>query len=108
VQQALLEQPRLRTRSGILLTVFFQTFLRQHLLERLHRLSIQLWGSDDLRYPALDTEVIGKEYLLQNRPDAVAIGIFNYWFSTHPIDLWKIETNTAKRKFEIRLRPDRI
>ena len=38
----------------------------------------------------LDREVIGKPYLLQTPIDAVSIGIFNYWFSTGPIDpLWK-------------------
>jgi hypothetical protein len=38
----------------------------------------------------LDREVIGKPYLLQSPIDAVSIGIFNYWFSTGPIDpLWK-------------------
>ena len=38
----------------------------------------------------LDAEVIGKQYLLQNPVDAVSIGIFNYWFSAGPVDLWKI------------------
>jgi hypothetical protein len=42
---------------------------------------------------ALDSEVIGKEYLLQQPVDAVAIGIFNYWFSARPIDLWKAGEN---------------
>jgi hypothetical protein len=37
----------------------------------------------------LDAEVIGKRYLLQSPVDRVSIGIFNYWFSTGPIDLWK-------------------
>jgi len=38
---------------------------------------------------ALDAEVIGKEYLFQQPIDTVFIGIFNYWFSAGPIDLWK-------------------
>jgi hypothetical protein len=57
---------------------------------------------------ALDTEVIGKEYLLQNRPDAAAIGIFNYWFSTHPVDLWKTGDQYSEREIRDRItaRPD--
>lgn len=37
----------------------------------------------------LDAKVIGKGYLLQSPVDAVSLGIFNYWLSTGPIDLWK-------------------
>jgi hypothetical protein len=37
----------------------------------------------------LDAEVIGRLYLLQNPADEVTIGIFNYWFSTGPVNLWK-------------------
>jgi hypothetical protein len=57
---------------------------------------------------ALDTEVIGKEYLLLNRPDAAAIGIFNYWFSTHPIDLWKAGDEYSEQAIrdKVTARPD--
>jgi hypothetical protein len=45
----------------------------------------------------LDAEVIGKPYLLQGPVDAVSIGIFNYWFSTGPIDpLWRAGENFSE------------
>jgi hypothetical protein len=57
----------------------------------------------------LDADVIGKQYLLQGPVDAVSIGIFNYWFSTGPIDpLWKAgdkyREDTIREK--ITARPD--
>lgn len=56
----------------------------------------------------LDAEVIGKTYLLQSPVDAVSIGIFNYWFSTGPVDLWKTgdkySEDTIREK--ITARPD--
>ncbi|MEK7127624.1 MAG: hypothetical protein AAB838_02780, partial [Patescibacteria group bacterium] len=37
----------------------------------------------------LNSSVVGFEYILKNQPDLIRIGIFNHWFSTGPIDLWK-------------------
>ena len=56
----------------------------------------------------LDAEVIGKTYLLQNPVDAVTIGIFNYWFSTGPIDLWKAGDTFSEQMIrqKITARPD--
>ena len=56
----------------------------------------------------LDAEVIGKQYLLQNQVDAVSIGIFNYWFSAGPVDLWKIGDNYSEEMIrqKITARPD--
>jgi len=57
---------------------------------------------------ALDAEVIGKEYLLQQPVDAVTIGIFNYWFSAGPIDLWKTGENYSEETIreKITARPE--
>jgi len=56
----------------------------------------------------LDAEVIGKEYLLQTPVDSVGIGIFNYWFSTGPIDLWKTGDTYSEEAIreKITARPD--
>ena len=56
----------------------------------------------------LDAEVVGKEYLLQNPADSVTMGIFNYWFSTRPIDLWKAGDKYSEEAIreKITARPD--
>jgi hypothetical protein len=56
----------------------------------------------------LDSQVIGKEYLLQQPVDAVTIGIFNYWFSAGPIDLWKAGENYNEEgiRQKIQARPE--
>jgi len=56
----------------------------------------------------LDAEVIGKTYLLQNPADEVTIGIFNYWFSTRPIELWKAGDKYSEEAIreKIHARPD--
>jgi hypothetical protein len=57
---------------------------------------------------ALDAQVIGKESLFQNPVHAVSIGIFNYWFSTGPIDLWKTGDSYNEERFrdKITARPE--
>jgi hypothetical protein len=57
---------------------------------------------------ALDAKVIGKPYLLQNRADEVTIGIFNYWFSTGPVNLWKRGDSYSEQTIreKITARPD--
>ena len=37
----------------------------------------------------LDKKVVGHEYLFTNKIDLINIGIFNYWLSTGPVELWK-------------------
>jgi hypothetical protein len=57
---------------------------------------------------ALDAKIIGKTYLLQEPVDAVSLGIFNYWFSTGPINIWEAgeEFNEATVRERITARPD--
>ena len=54
----------------------------------------------------LDAKVIGKPYLLQDPADEATIGIFNYWFSTGPVTLWKRGENyteqTVRKKITAR------
>lgn len=42
----------------------------------------------------LNNSIVGFDYILKNPPDLIRIGIFNHWFSTGPIDLWKKEMGT--------------
>lgn len=37
----------------------------------------------------IDTEVIGREYLFKQSLELVRVGIFNHWFSTNPVDIWR-------------------
>jgi hypothetical protein len=57
---------------------------------------------------ALDAQVIGKEYLLQQPVDTVSMGIFNYWFSAGPINLWKTGDIYSEERFrdKITARPE--
>lgn len=37
----------------------------------------------------IDTEVIGRKFLFSDQLDFVRVSIFNYWFSSGPVDIWK-------------------
>lgn len=37
----------------------------------------------------IDSQIIGKSYLLTNEIDSVNLSVFNYWLSVGPVELWK-------------------
>ncbi len=81
------------------LTLFQDKHIKMHDPEEFLKTSLDLFYKKLDFMPlmnALDAEVIGKEYLLQQPVDAVTIGIFNYWFSAGPIDLWKARENYSE------------
>jgi hypothetical protein len=38
---------------------------------------------------AINSRIIGKDFLLESPAELVRLGVFNHWFSVGPIDLWK-------------------
>lgn len=37
----------------------------------------------------VNREIIGREYLFKQELELVRVGIFNHWFSSNPVDIWK-------------------
>jgi hypothetical protein len=38
----------------------------------------------------IDTQIVGREYLLNGPVDSVNMSVFNYWLSVGPVELWKV------------------
>jgi hypothetical protein len=38
---------------------------------------------------AINSRIIGKDFLLESPAELIRLGVFNHWFSVGPIDLWK-------------------
>ena len=57
---------------------------------------------------SLDQQIIGKDFLLRSPIELVRLGVFNHWFSTGPIDLWKYGQPIDKEKIiaKIHARPE--
>lgn len=53
-----------------------------------------------------DQRIIGRSYLLRNLPEMANMGIFNYWLSVGPVDLWnkgeKLDLDKIRQKIEAR------
>ena len=37
----------------------------------------------------IDEQIIGRRYLFKQDLDFIRVGIFNHWFSTGPVEIWK-------------------
>jgi hypothetical protein len=51
----------------------------------------------------LNSRIIGNDFLLNANVELVRLGIFNHWFSTGPIDLWKTGELLEKRVIDERI-----
>ena len=56
----------------------------------------------------IDTQIIGKNYLLLNPVDSINISVFNHWLSVRPVELWSRgeEYNFDNVKSKIHARPE--
>ncbi|KKQ71682.1 MAG: hypothetical protein US90_C0001G0012 [Candidatus Shapirobacteria bacterium GW2011_GWE2_38_30] len=56
----------------------------------------------------IDNQIIGSEYLLLNQTDSINLGVFNYWLSVGPVDLWSKKEiyDFEKIKSKIKTRPE--
>jgi hypothetical protein len=57
---------------------------------------------------ALNSRIVGSDFLLNSNVELVRLGIFNHWFSTGPIDLWETGELLEKHVIDerINLRPE--
>ena len=58
-------------------------------IKQLLELSTKKYVDFGVLVDCIDSEVIGRPYLFTQELDFVRVGVFNYWFSEGPVDIWK-------------------